>query len=494
MTVVRKSSSPVWRYAASILAAVLFVACPPQHCQRTPSTTAPPCSDPVTCTAEQLRVCINQCKPLASEGAECEPDLCAPGGSVCERNLTCVRGADGRATCQRVSQECDPAQPPGSATNRCADGTYCRRLGTSEQAQRGEACEAPPAFIRDGQVTVPSLCSSFVAEGRVCDGDWEDVRRSTSGTPAVCAPCEPGTRCVQLPGESVRLCRRPCDPANPGASCPCGAVQCVPGSTAGSNFCERCAETGASCRATNPDRTLRCCDSEAACTNGTCCRPRGRACTSNTQCCGTDRCTGGACSACTPTGGTASSADACCPGLSLSGGRCVAPCSTPAGQSCSISGARGVCAQGRSEGCNERGEVICRATTSPSSETCDNRDNDCDGSTDEDLRQACRVQPAGCTQEVAGTQQCSGGRWGTCTPTETLCAICGSPGCGACYGQSCDPNDARSCGPNLYCQVLGGRPFCERTPISVRTSCPPTGCYKPSDLSYDRTTCFNPRP
>ncbi|MDH5491834.1 MAG: putative metal-binding motif-containing protein, partial [Myxococcales bacterium] len=54
------------------------------------------------------------------------------------------------------------------------------------------------------------------------------------------------------------------------------------------------------------------------------------------------------------------------------------------------------------------GALVCTGGVSPSAETCDGLDNDCDGSTDELLSQACS------TACGAGTETCSAGSWGGC--------------------------------------------------------------------------------
>ena len=72
------------------------------------------------------------------------------------------------------------------------------------------------------------------------------------------------------------------------------------------------------------------------------------------------------------------------------------------------------CSQGNWEGCE--GEI------KSASESCNNKDDDCDGLTDESLEQKCGSNTGECDY---GTQKCSSGQWGSCenevTGTEEIC-------------------------------------------------------------------------
>ncbi len=70
----------------------------------------------------------------------------------------------------------------------------------------------------------------------------------------------------------------------------------------------------------------------------------------------------------------------------------------------------GACAPGTST-CTAGVWGACAGSITPSAETCNNLDDDCDGSTDESLSQACGTDVGAC---VSGTQTCSAGVWGTC--------------------------------------------------------------------------------
>ncbi|MGC9043130.1 MAG: MopE-related protein [Myxococcota bacterium] len=64
----------------------------------------------------------------------------------------------------------------------------------------------------------------------------------------------------------------------------------------------------------------------------------------------------------------------------------------------------------------------CVGNIEPSEELCDNKDNDCDGLTDEDLTKVCGKNVGVCTY---GYQRCASGEWGPCIgatePTEEIC-------------------------------------------------------------------------
>lgn len=70
----------------------------------------------------------------------------------------------------------------------------------------------------------------------------------------------------------------------------------------------------------------------------------------------------------------------------------------------------GVCSAGV-QTCARGGWGGCSGAVGPSGETCDNRDQDCDGRTDENLRRGCGTNVGEC---VAGNQTCGRGSWGSC--------------------------------------------------------------------------------
>ncbi|MDI7268337.1 MAG: vWA domain-containing protein, partial [Myxococcota bacterium] len=106
----------------------------------------------------------------------------------------------------------------------------------------------------------------------------------------------------------------------------------------------------------------------------------------------------------------------------------------------------------------------CTGGTGPSAETCDNRDNDCDGMID-GLTRTCGTNVGVC---VLGTQICTAGAWGTCAGgyngTTEICNLLdddcdgltdeGNPGggapCGSAVGE-CRPGTVRCVAGTLVC-------------------------------------------
>jgi hypothetical protein len=83
----------------------------------------------------------------------------------------------------------------------------------------------------------------------------------------------------------------------------------------------------------------------------------------------------------------------------------------------------GACRNSGTMVCDPRGRgTICNAPVGrPSPEKCDNVDNDCDGRTDEDVKRTCGTSTGQCT---TGYEYCSSGSWGSCSgqgPSKEVC-------------------------------------------------------------------------
>jgi hypothetical protein len=88
-------------------------------------------------------------------------------------------------------------------------------------------------------------------------------------------------------------------------------------------------------------------------------------------------------------------------------------------RTCTVPGVMGVCAEEGFAICRD-GEEQCRQFTAPMSETCNGKDDDCDGNTDEDLIIACYDESKpGCTPNSTGGYDCVPAS--TCAPGTLSC-------------------------------------------------------------------------
>jgi hypothetical protein len=135
----------------------------------------------------------------------------------------------------------------------------------------------------------------------------------------------------------------------------------------------------------------------------------------------------------------------------------------------------GQCAEGLTQGCAPDGTAICVQVHQPSPETCDGKDNDCNGKVDEGVHQACHC---------GGTQTCSNGQWGSCNLPAGVCTSYGYNGCGFPFAAQCVADN--QCGPNMRCDPV----YFVCTAALPLGGCSMPSCWLPSDLNYDRSKCF----
>ncbi|MCB9643745.1 MAG: hypothetical protein H6728_11790 [Myxococcales bacterium] len=129
---------------------------------------------------------------------------------------------------------------------------------------------------------------------------------------------------------------------------------------------------------------------------------------------GTQTCTAGQWGTCVgevvPTTETCNNKDDNCDGM-VDEGLTQSCYSGPAGTA-----GKGAC-KGGTQTCNAGQWDTCVGEVTPTTETCNNKDDDCDGKTDEAVTQSCYNGPAGTAGKglcKSGTQTCTAGQWGTC--------------------------------------------------------------------------------
>src|SRR5581483_3286681 len=442
-------------------------------CKCSPRAAPIPACNAAPCTSTQDRVCLSLCAQIASKaGDPCSLDPCQPSPAVCDGDagLTCVPIPVGRfqqaGRCQPIGYRgalaiCDP----NDNTKPCGRGLFCL-----DPTRSLPDCE--PA-TPDTQAFPRSYCALTRLEGQSCD--------STIDAPG-CRACDIGLDCVG------GVCKRHCgtDP-----DCPCTGVACFGASDAGSGTCNECEPGGAG----TPCPSGYCCDHKLQCMAGACCLPNGAACTSRNDCCGR-ACVNGKCVSCTPCNQspTTGSGDQCCSGEGFRSGVCFVPCPLLTGDPCkvfSFAGApiQGQCQNGTVASCDNCGNYVCQPGK-PSPEICNHLDDNCDGLVDNIPGTCPTFAPGGC--KVTGHNACgtvNGAYQQTCdaTPGVDFCTMCGQvvngASCGACFGQSC--LSERDCPPNSICSGPPA-PTCQPQP-----GCPSSvSCWLPSDLGYNRQTCF----
>jgi hypothetical protein len=339
----------------------------------------------ISCTGDE------QCP----EGQYCQSDLsCAPGGGEIDAGVSADAGAppidaafepepDGGAvcdpaaveTCNGVDDDCD-GEIDEALSRGCALDNLAGVCAGTETCDRGAwiGCDAP----------TPSE--------EACDGADND--------------------CDGLIDDDVS---RVCSVTNAFGTC-AGAETCLAAEWVGCDAPTPAAET---CDAADND-----CDGETD-------EDLSRACqitNANGTCTGTETCGAGAwagCSAATPVPEVCDNGvdDNCNGGIDENCG-CVVGSTTPCYTGPANTRGVGTCADGVATcGANHQ-YGACMGQTLPAAggETCNNRDDDCDGAVDDALTRACQVANASGT--CGGTETCVAGAWVGCNAATPVAEVC----------------------------------------------------------------------
>lgn len=406
-----------------------------------------------TCPARQVRTCGDVCVTPVRNGSACSRTDCASNSVCADPTASCVRVGLGYQ-CQANGETA--LLPCGSDPNGCAHDLFCKNF---------DACS--------GSTLWGQRCAVGAPEGYPCDSNW---------SAPVCSPCMPGSSCSNMTGGWGTCMVSGC---TTDANCPCadnGTTQAT-GCAGTSGLCKPCKHNGDAC-----SDNVKCCDANTHCGDGqVCCKNAGQPCGTNADCCAGDKnvChASGTCGVCTNVGSSCSLPSECC-SRSCQGGTCKIDCSNQDGKPCELpldATHKGECRHGTYSCVN--GDLACNQLHTAVAETCDSKDNDCDGYTDEGmtgtvcsnptLDYPCSggfVPPSGHTTCAAGTAGCRA------KALVDYCKGCGAgglPGGGLCGGCPGDPCGAGlPCAPNSLCNNFGK--------CAIEQLCPNPTCWMPAD-------------
>ncbi len=390
------------------------------------------------CTTGQQGVCSAGTRQCQAGGMSVCVRTTAPSAEICDGlDNNCMGGVDegfnvggsctvagqqgrcamGTLSCNAGGTQCTGPSPATEICNGIDDDCD----GTTDEGLTGGACNT-------GQ---QGVCSAGTL---TCSGGTSTCVRNVAPSPEICDGLDNNCAGGVDEGTSTMMA---CTTGQQGV-CSAGTMRCQSGTqqcvrTTGPST-ETCNNVDDDCDGTVDEGVTRVCYAGAAGTfTGTCpganCNPHG-ACDGVTQACSAG--VFPACTAATP-GQTFPGVESCnnidddCDGTTdegLSGGACT-------------TGQLGVCGPGTERCMN--GGLTCQRNVNPGTEQCNNLDDDCDGTIDDNVTPLrCftgdagtftgTCPGAGCTprgQCRAGTAMCSAGAWGVCTgQTLPVAEIC----------------------------------------------------------------------
>lgn len=224
-------------------------------------------------------------------GADCASGLCSAAG-------TCQPGCAADANCAAPTAKCNVAAATCVACladGDCTQGSFCRQNACEAGCASNADCASNPAGSKcrtDTKACVACLADADCGAGKRCDQNQCVLIPTGAGDP----PCGANDACaagsVCLDEGDVGICRKSCDPYNPGSACAADKVCTWVGfTTAG-------APSGACLPKNNKGADGTVCQSGADCEQHLFCLPM-----SPTQ----RKCQ----KLCNPTGGTCATGDTC---------------------------------------------------------------------------------------------------------------------------------------------------------------------------------------
>jgi subtilase family serine protease len=356
-------------------------------------------------------------KEATEESSKCTPSSAGPHTLkvTIDIDQDVVETDETNNSLEQILMVCAPAEACNGLDDDCDGGTdeTFEDLGIACDGPDADACkDGVKVCAADGKGTTcqedgPGKVEACNGQDEDCDGqtdeDWPALGKPCTPTEGT---CKAGTTVCSADGKGTE-----CKPGAPGTADFCNGIdddcdgqtdEDVPG------VGTPCFEGVGGCREFG---TLSCDPASGLVCSAKAGTPAGE------ETCGNDQ-------------------DDDCDGLTDEGCDCepgtFLPCGTPVGE----------CDTGVMPcGSDLRYVAQCQKSTGPATEACDDKDNDCDGSTDEDCpctegqTRACDATAGVCS---TGKQECSGGKWTRCIAPQAKAEVCGDSRDDDCDGRADD--------------------------------------------------------